>query len=820
MASFTWASREERGSAANGGGGGGFTTLLAQRIERHPEGVGIQWDFAEEVLLRQADAIERCEGLFYHVILLVLFCFYFHHDTVVNGSSYDQYLAPHRPLTETASSPFKQARFFKDIVDTEQYVEYVMDVLLPFVTDLSAPLGASFPVGALRLRTQRARKNSCGRLNDAVFPANLEDADLVCYGALTSAKREDTGDSDEGYSQNQRWTYKSCAELGGSTLIGDLGSYHCGGFYFDVPLWKRRPGTTPGNSSSGGDENDVASSPSSSSFENTPLNKPMAGAAKAAAALVSGCGANSSSPCGPPPGLYPFWSATHERVTLQEAREDYMRPSLIDASAAFFDNAATRLALSELVLYNPSLQMFTTVKLIAEVSAGGAWRTSTQIGFAKVWTRDQKTSGVFAIVFFSILLAYFFFFLRRLFHRAVFGEGLVAFFSDVWNLLDAAMYALIIAHGSLRIAFIVRCHRAHIQIAALTYTPVLPTVIDELAQETLVAQFIGGVATVLLFFKLLKFLAVEKHVGMLLRVLHSSRNSLIGLNFCILFFITAWAIGAQQMFSDSVWDFHSVDTSFSTLYYLLLRQPDTLPKLLGVYDNRVYAGFYLWSFSFVAFLLLFTLVLAIFMDGLETIGKKAPATSLQTYMWRALVRFFKHPKHWPDSMMQRLRDQSEAVLLRKAVHRLRAYRREVKYPVLVYLSDNDHHVLRAADYEAAMRDDSRSARVDRFYVDLWRELQLEWKRAVFSPASTQFHEKTARMSTAVQDVISGHVMVLEGFSERLACLEGRLSELSLLLAREQANAAVLRARGKGDGNTPTPAPGSPRHSPSSAPETS
>mgnify|MGYP001606698308 FL=1 len=101
-------------------------------------------------------------------------------------------------------------------------------------------LGQVSPVGALRLRTQQVRNDSCvvTGVVQGVDPETLQPASKTCYGGTEDITQNRCVPPVHPLNASRRlWSYHSCNDFpGASTTTTEFGVYHCGGNIIDIPF--------------------------------------------------------------------------------------------------------------------------------------------------------------------------------------------------------------------------------------------------------------------------------------------------------------------------------------------------------------------------------------------------------------------------------------------------------------------------------------------------------------------------------------------------------------------------------------------------------
>ncbi|CUG88331.1 cation channel protein, putative [Bodo saltans] len=687
----------------------------------------IQWDFAVETFDYKVQAMDLTAKLFVYLAFIIAFSFFFLVDRDVNNNFYLQKVF-FDPITGSEIAKLKVAKFFLDITSAVGFVDFICDIVLIQTVDYTYPTGGNYFVGSFRVRTQRALDDSC-TVNDAVIPSTMPAVFQQCYGPLTDST-EDTGLADNAYNANPLWKYKSCDEMGGGTsTYGWTSSFHCGGYYFEVPWWR-----------------DIE-----------PENVERLSV------------------------LTPFPSSIKERMPIFSALYQFVTPPMIESNPPFLDNVATRFVTVEWFVYNAALQTFGSVKMFAEVANGGYWVPNYQFRVFSIWTRDNIPKTVYDGFFYLFVLYYIFQFFADLhrFHRR--ERKILAFFFDMWNILEMVNLAIFIVVLGFRIAFIKKCADTNLEIDLLVYNERYPVELDDIMNAYMMQVYLNSVNVVLTFMKLLKFLRLNDRLNVLTRTLSASQDSIFGVLVIFFLIVTAYAMTGYGLFGLGVWAFRSIDQSFSTLLQMLVGDID-YESLRN--ENRVEAGFFFWSYVILANFCLLNFLIGVLMEAFGEVSQSKPLLPLESVLaktWSDWRRTLLPANLWHD-LVQYIKGNSKEVLLMDAVEMLREYREKKYKPGEIPI---DQEVLTLEDYEIAI-DAELADKVGQGYMAyIWDDLVYEWDRSNEADEAIKSHRDIAMTTKGVKAAIGKHMKLIEGFSGRLTDLEKNLTTLQGLLDGKQ-----------------------------------
>ncbi|KAG5490386.1 hypothetical protein JKF63_00506 [Porcisia hertigi] len=702
----------------------------------------LHYVFVDEHLIAKANTLDQCSYFGFYLLFLVGFCLYFLYDVDVSGCSQLRHSLLDT-LTQTPYSPLKSVSYFADVSNARGFGEYVVDVVAPLTANVFYPTGSSIILGAMRLRTQRSG-GSVGHEGDNAMVGLMHLYHSIdCADDCLSAAVEDTGVAGTLYSRERNWHYYSCYSLSGShwlRLYGYLQSYHCGGFLFDVPMWLNR--TTENTSMS--EDNPHRSGVHGERNCNDGGDKigVLTVAARCGSSLSCAASSSmSSGACSAAPSLgtaeqaFPFADGTlpYERISLQVVQESYLRPILWGMSAPFLDDDATRVAVVELLFYNPPLQRFAAVKLVGEVTLGGSWKTTGRFATARVWTRDDVGKTAYDAVVMALGLVWICVFVRDVGQfvvarmkaqrfacytdsyevsssgatctpRLAAVWGLLEFFSRSWNLMTLVILCLLVVTSGCRVAAVVHSVRGVPTLDSMIRRASYPMEVEYLLMMDRLQLYLNASVTILIFYRALYYVSLESRAALVMRVLSHARSALIGCLFTALFLSTVLAMTLGALYGNTVWAFHNIDASLNTLLRVLARQQSMSALASGTLDSLGLA-FALFAFVFVCGLVLINLSLGIVAHAFAEVRKAEPVSDRRAYQTRWVLqrtwKCMRNPREWPILVLRWWAGRGDAALLRHAAQSLRSYR-AARFPVLDHITDELGQLLSEAEFNEAM----------------------------------------------------------------------------------------------------------------------
>lgn len=428
----------------------------------------------------------------------------------------------------------------------------------------------------------------------------------------------------------------------------------------------------------------------------------------------------------------PYYSPTWERVSLRNASR-YVRVRLEEAGSAFVDDIATRFVATEFYLYQPNLGMFASVKLYAEIISGGSWLPRSSVSFFRVWTRADKGKGIYAVVFFAVVVLQFARFafgtLRRRYHQASRRLMNAVLLCNLWDWLDTAVFVLLLVSGSFRVAYLVRCTQLNINLPKLTYAARYPAELDSVLGYTRVQVYVNAVIVVLMFINTARCIAeFFAPLVFLSRVLFAARATLVGVSLLFLLVLLTFAMAGHVLLGQSVAEFRTVNRSYHFFFFLLLRQVN-VESVLRQAARRTEVILFLWSFVAVEGLCVFSGVVGILSAALQVVSADAKLSiravssssgdagsrsgarrqfyhplvplSVRWILSRYVLGTLLHPRRYRTAFVHLRGGRGRAALLHRALRALHSYRR-LCYSMHTTLSDVDKDVITEEQFMRAV----------------------------------------------------------------------------------------------------------------------
>ena len=697
--------------------------------ERTAEAV-LQYDFAIDMFENKARALQLGSDLRVYILFVIMFCIFFLVTRDIEGNFY-LVDALFYPLARTEVPHIKQLRFFDDITGAAEFNDWAMDVMLRQIFTLDYDMGGNVLLGAIQMRTKRVRKDSCA-VNTDIVPATMPAVALECYGAFT-VSNEDNGVEDNWYNSVTRWRYADCSELPGSSVVyGQMGTYDCGGYIFTVPFWSE------------GTDGDIP----------------------------------------------PFPSKNYTRIMWDVAQNLYLGPPLYN-DPPFIDNLATRVVFAEFFAYNPYLQSFISVRMFCEEAAGGMWVPNYEFRAFYYWTTDSLLKTVYDAVFYVFVFYYIFLLFVDVvkYYRR---EGrILAYLFNIWNLLEIANLAIFLVVAVVRIMYIAQCIKTDIRLDELAYRQEYPGQLEPIMTLYMLQIYLNCVNTIFTFMKMLKFFRLNDRLNVLTRTLSQSQDSIIGVLLIFFLIVTAFAMTGHGLFGLGVWNYRTVDASYSTL----------LQTLVGIFDyealkneNRIEAGFFFWAYIILAAMCLLNFVIGVLIEAFAEVSSTKAALPLDSAIlktasdWKRLL----HPKSLWKGLKQQLKGTSRPTLLLDAVEMLKQYR-DIKYPE-DDVTPIQNQFIDFNDYVASIDPNLADQVGTSYMVYIWDDLVYEFDVSRDAQEAVEAARSAEMASRGVKMAMDTQLRLLETFAPRMKALERDVLELLMLVDSQDGLPGMQQTR--------------------------
>eukprot|EP01060_Flectonema_neradi_P032610 TRINITY_DN5220_c0_g1_i1.p1 TRINITY_DN5220_c0_g1~~TRINITY_DN5220_c0_g1_i1.p1 ORF type:complete len:795 (+),score=83.26 TRINITY_DN5220_c0_g1_i1:100-2484(+) len=325
----------------------------------------------------------------------------------------------------------------------------------------------------------------------------------------------------------------------------------------------------------------------------------------------------------------------------------------------FLHDSETRFASVEFFVYTPATNAFTSVKLFIEVSPSGAVLPSFQFRAFHVWTESRNIGqSVFDFFFFVYVLYYSYKFAKDwfIFHKT--KGKILAFIFNLWNLLEFCNLVIFMVVFAMRWVWWDISKQSGSN--TFPFGAKYPKDLDLLLTLFSTTVYSNSVNVTLVFLKILKFMRLNPRLGILTLSIGEKKSQLLGILILFAWSVLAFALAGMSLFGSTMWEFHSLDTSYTTLLRMLVGDfsrlsgggGDSMED--GIYpamrrENRVLAGAYFWCYVILVFFILLNMIIAVLAEGFAAISSQYSATSLADELratCESIARSCSHERLW------------------------------------------------------------------------------------------------------------------------------------------------------------------------------
>eukprot|EP00756_Hemistasia_phaeocysticola_P007093 Hpha_TRINITY_DN14116_c0_g2::TRINITY_DN14116_c0_g2_i1::g.10605::m.10605 len=502
-----------------------------------------------------------------------------------------------RPTCDPEAGLLKIFKRFEDIASAADFIDWVMGVYTPTMWKgvghgygpagepdgpplRNPPLqGATYLVGALRVRTHRVQNTTCSFNNEFFSPdITLEQQNRyeACYGHWTS-------------SDGEKSPY---ACLSAVQDCPNLPSYGNGTFSRARDFEKYR-GVKPEWAQQWVYEDGFRF------FE----AEEVGGGSFQSVEVRDGSW---------PPGGYvievPFVTSPNDAMDMLAAVFDN----------GFVDDLATRFVVLEWFSYSAYVNTFTKSTFFAEVAPGGQWITEAKYYHFRVWTENMISKTIFDIFFLFFVLYYWRKFILDWIAEFKSSRSVAKFIFDPWNLLELTnMLCFIIVYAYRARWWIFSAANGHVAKQPNDATG-YPKDLDPLLDDFLSQQIINSVNVVLTFLKILKFFRLNERLNILTRTLDLAAQSIIGVLVLFIWIVFGYSMTGNTIFGGGIFEFRGIGVSFSTLMRFLVGDFDyaTLRD-----ENQNMAWVFFWSYQVLGMFILLNFIIAVLGDAFSDISQ-------------------------------------------------------------------------------------------------------------------------------------------------------------------------------------------------------
>jgi hypothetical protein len=324
-----------------------------------------------------------------------------------------------------------------------------------------------------------------------------------------------------------------------------------------------------------------------------------------------------------------------------------------------------------------------------------------------VWTNARLSGSIFDIFFFGFVL----YFSYRLivdwvtFYRAT--KKILAFCLDMWNLLEVVNIFTLLAVSILRWVWWTKSRSSHV---AFPFDGEYPKDLDAIVLLYSAMIYANSINVVITVLKILKYFQLNNRLNILTRTLAVSQQGIIGVLALFFFVVAGYAICGVILYGSNLFAFKNLNTSFSSLSFMLLGQFD-YPAMRALQPELTV--FFFFTFMILGNFLLLNFIIAILSDGFATVSKD---TALEPLDESIMQQIYLIQKFFTIGNLQR------SIELRKKGKTRASLLREVHKYIVEHLDLIARHNPSQLDNDIPMtRDDMRNWLPEQLTADLGEE---------------------------------------------------------------------------------------------------
>lgn len=735
--------------------------------------------------------------------------------------------------------PYKWEKTFWDLANSGDWNVWIVTMAIKSLwdfgkwsTSFGPTMSGNVPLGAVRFRVIRMSNSSCD-INRAVIPNNPELGPMqVCYGKwdnmphggkgeMTSNEWSDVSSyldrasvvpeklnarpmagpverlPDGVYDPALYTQWRSCDDMNPGhrwnppwTSGQDGRTYHCGGYYFEIPYYRfRAPSDASGTRVAA-----VPPTPEPATTDSPTINGTTEAQSVDASNITTDAPtAGTSAPSPTPISTTPVY----EQTSADEAIFEYKRR----ACAGLFEDTATRLITMEFIEYSPTADSFLSTRVLLEVGAGGAWIPGIQFRTFQVWTTKRLGQTVFDFFFLGFVFYYVGDFVsgaKRKYRRS----GSVMAILDPWVILEFLNLSMYVMSFGFRFTWMARCVDVSPKVDVMETQGFYPGLLDEIEWLYMMQVYINCCNCVLTFMKLLKYMRLNQRFGILTETLSDCRDSIVGVMIIFIIVILAFAVTGNTLFGAQMYEFRSMGVSFSTLLRMLLGEMDYEAMKR---EQRVLAGFFFWSFIILCSFILLNFLIGVMAESFGNVSGQVQTEPLEKVLEKTkedmkLLYSKKVFLHWLHMRFRKCHTRES--LLEQCIDAVECWRDDTY--VMVVDEDNpgkwrykdgeetECQIINRQEFIGAVRScgeppgDVMRCLGEEFVGYIWNHLVYEFHRGQEVENLQAQMRKASAFQKGCKSALSEKLHVIETFSSRMGQLRTQVEHMGKLLAEKRA----------------------------------
>eukprot|EP00755_Sulcionema_specki_P010903 Sspe_Gene.47686::Locus_24438_Transcript_2_3_Confidence_0.286_Length_3554::g.47686::m.47686 len=442
----------------------------------------------------------------------------------------------------------------------------------------------------------------------------------------------------------------------------------------------------------------------------------------------------------------------------------------------FVDNIATRFVTVEYMTYTPYANYFTAHKFFVEVATGGAWLSEGVIKNFRVWTSNQVPQTVYDFFFLAFVLYYCVNFIRDWYTDYKISRSAVKFIFGAWNILELANLVAFLVVFGFRFKWWSLSLKHDDELKMPSVSTHYPSVLDEILDAYMMQVWTNSVNTVLTFLKLLKFVRLNDRLNILTRTLAACQQSILGVLVLFVWVVFGFAITGNTVFGGGIFEFRSINASFSTLLRHLLGDFD-YPALRE--ENKQMAAAFFWSFQVLGLFLLLNFLIAVISDAFADVSGEQTFIDLDATLAKTLNDV--KSECLPSSIQRKWRllkhRKTQTGLLMRVHNEMKEYRNKMMSDEDIEAQEHREQLanvfVHKDDYMNTIPADIVDDLSEEFLYRVWLDIAWEYNKE----QRDEYFQSSEKTKELIQEKAAEHVMVLREHMAVIQDMRGRFDDL-------------------------------------------
>lgn len=442
----------------------------------------------------------------------------------------------------------------------------------------------------------------------------------------------------------------------------------------------------------------------------------------------------------------------------------------------FIDDTSTRLVDVSFYIYNPALDIFLGDQHVFETPLGGAWITVTrEVGF-EVFTAKDTGALVFEFFFLVFVLVFWALFINEGIDERRKGR-LLGFFINAWNVMEFVNLTIFIVMYSYRWSWMTLSR-------SIDLTKILDRTdySDELQASLVNYQtqvWFNAVNTVLTFLKLLKYVRLNDRLNILTRTLAACQQSLIGVLVLFVYVVFGFALTANSIYGNALFQFRSLSAAYISLLRTLLGDFDYAGMST---EYRAVTVVFFWAFVILCLFILLNFLVAVISDGFADVSQTKSAVPLD----QSIAKIYSDARYecLPETLKLKLtllrHRRTQTGIIRQTLEHLIEKRSKMVDAAAAQRQDFDElefTMMHMEDFIALLPEDTRSYINEEFVREVWKDMAWEYHHQLLAQKGQEEQEREQIVHEEVQQALRPlmtAIPIIESMRKRLELQEAKL----------------------------------------------